>query len=163
MHVRFYDRGVDPKSAPVRDPGTLGDLDDLAVKLLDDVRPERARDLQDRFRVRHFSRIDTGEGAIDQIRADLALEIVIAPIEEMLQDQHPQHDVGWCPRASTPPTLRPARLQRLRHRLNHGLVLEQRVDTPQPVGPQFVSVGQRRFEQTPLALSASDHAHSFEA
>jgi hypothetical protein len=35
---RFYDRGVDAKSTAVRDPGTLGDLDNLTVQLLDDLR-----------------------------------------------------------------------------------------------------------------------------
>jgi hypothetical protein len=57
--------------------------------------------------------------------------------------------------------LRPSRFERLRDDLNHCLVLEQRVDAPQPVGPQFVAIGQQHFEQTPLALSASDHARSF--
>jgi hypothetical protein len=48
-----------------RDPGTLGDLDDLAVQLRDHVRSERARNLQDSLRVRHFARVNAGEGAID--------------------------------------------------------------------------------------------------
>ena len=60
------------------------------------------------------------------------------------------------------PTLRPALLKRLRHHLNHGLVLEQRVDLAQPVGPQFVAIGQQDFEQTPFALSALNHARSFD-
>jgi hypothetical protein len=59
--------------------------------------------------------------------------------------------------------LRPSRFERLRDDLNHCLVLEQRVDAPQPTGPQLVAIGQQYFEQTPLALTASDHARSFEA
>ena len=66
------------------------------------------------------------------------------------------------PEPSATPTLRPARLERLRDDLNHGLVLEQRVDLAQPVGPQFVPIGQQDFEQTPLALSALNHARSFD-
>ncbi len=124
--------------------------------------PSAPRDLQDRLRVRHLARINAREGAIHQIGADLALEIVIAPIEEMLQDQHPQHDVGRCPGAPAAPTLRPARLERLDDRVNHGLVLEQRVDPPQPVGPQLVPVGQEHFEQTALALATLNHARSFD-
>jgi hypothetical protein len=50
----------------------------------------------------------------------------------------------------------------LRHHLNHRFVLEQRVDLAQPVGPQFVPIGQQNFEQTPLALSALNHARSFD-
>jgi hypothetical protein len=72
VHISFYDRGVDAKSTSACDPGTLRDLDDLAVQLLDHVRPEGPRDLQNRLRVRlFFSRINARERAIDQIGADL--------------------------------------------------------------------------------------------
>jgi hypothetical protein len=104
----------------------------------------------------HFLGIDPGEGAIHQIRAPFVFQVVVAPVEEMLQDQHGR------PRPTAATTLRPSRFERLRNDFNHGLVLEQRVDSPQPVRPQFVSIGQQHFEQTPLALAASDHARSFE-
>jgi hypothetical protein len=48
------------------------------------------------------------------------------------------------------------------HHLNHGLVLEQGVDLAQPVRPQFVPIGQQDLEQTSLALSALNHARSFD-
>jgi len=131
-------------------PRTLGDLDDVAMQLLDDVRSERARDFQDRLRVWHFLGIDAGEGAIDQIGADLTFEIVIAPIEEMLQDQHPQHDIGRGPRASASPTLRPARLERLDDRINHGLVLEQCVD-PSATTPATACARRARTLRTDCA------------
>jgi hypothetical protein len=51
----------------------------------------------------------------------------------------------------------------VRDDINHGLVLEQRVDLAQPVGPQFVAVWQQDLEQTPLPLSALNHARSFAA
>jgi hypothetical protein len=44
---------------------------------------------------------------------------------------------------------------------NHAFVLEQRIDLAQPVGPQLVPIRQQNFEQTPLALSALNHARSF--
>jgi hypothetical protein len=47
-------------------------------------------------------------------------------------------------------------------RKNHGFVLQQRVDLAQPVGPQFVPIGQQDFEQTPLALSALNHTRSLD-
>jgi hypothetical protein len=81
----------------------------------------------------------------------------------MLQDQHPNHDLSRRARTSAAPTLWPSRLKRLRDDVNHGLVLEQGVDSSQPIGPQLVTIGQQHFEQTPLGLSASDHARSFEA
>jgi hypothetical protein len=161
VHIGFYDRGVDAKSTPVRDAGTLGHLHDLPVQLLNDCGAEYAGDLQNRFRVRDFSRIDPGEGAIPKIGSHLRLEIIIAPIEEMLEDQHSQHHIRRCPSRSAPSTLRPPCLERLRDSLNHGLVLEQRVALAQPVGPQLVPVRQEDLEQTALALATLNHARSF--
>ena len=123
--------------------------------------PKRAGDLQNGLRIGHFVRIDARECAIDQVRPDFLLQVVVAPVEEMFQDQHPNHDLRGRPWSPAATALRPPRLERLRHHLNHRFVLEQRIDTPQPVGPQFVSIGQQHFEETALALSASDHARSF--
>jgi len=80
----------------------------------------------------------------------------------MLQNQHPDHDLRRRPWPPAAPALRPAPFEGLRHDLNHGLVLEQRVDLAQPVGPQFVPVRQQHLEQTPLALFALNHARSFD-
>src|SRR5262249_9241861 len=95
------------------------------------------------------------------IGANLVLQVVVTPVEQMLQNQHPDDDLRWRARPTASPTRRPARLERLRDDINHGLVLERRVDLAQPVGPQFVAVRQEDFEQTPLALSALNHARSF--
>jgi len=149
VHIRFYNSGVDAKSTSVRHPARLA-TSTMAMQLLDDVRSERARDFQDRLRVWHFLGIDAGEGAMDQIGADLTFEIVIAPIEEMLQDQHPQHDIGRGPRASASPTLRPARLERLDDRINHGLVLEQCVD-PSATTPATACARRARTLRTDCA------------
>jgi hypothetical protein len=65
------------------------------------------------------------------------------------------------PRPPAPPTLRPARLETFGYDFSHSLVLEQCVDLAQPVGPQFVTVGQQDFEQTSFPLSALHHARSF--
>ena len=163
MHIGFYDRGIDAKVTTVRDPGTLGDVHDSTVQLLDHVRAKGARDLQNRLRVGHVPRVDPRKRAIHQVGADLVLKIVVAPVEQVLEDQHPQDDLRGRPESTATPTLRPAGFHRLGHGFNHGLVLEQRVDAPQPVGPQLVTIGQQHLEQAPLALSASDHARSFVA
>jgi hypothetical protein len=52
--------------------------------------------------------------------------------------------------------------KRVRHDFNHGIVFGQRVDLAQPIGPQFVPIGQQHLEQTPLALFALNHARSFD-
>lgn len=51
LHIGFYDRSVDAKATTVRHPGTLRHVDDLPMQLLDDLRAERPRDLQDGFGV----------------------------------------------------------------------------------------------------------------
>src|SRR5262249_21110707 len=163
VHIGFYECGVDAKAAPVRDPGTLCDINDPPMQLLNDLRAECLRNLQDGLGVRYFLRINARERAIDQIRPDLALQVVVAPVKEMLQDEHPQYDLGGRAETPTVLALRPPRFGTLRHRFNHRFVLEQRVDPPQPIGPQLVTVGQQHFEQTALALSALDHARSFES
>ena len=45
-------------------------------------------------------------------------------------------------------------------RLKHGLVLQERIDTPEIGGPQFLDVGKHHFPQTPLSLLTTDHASS---
>ena len=160
VHIRRYDRGVDAKSTAVRDPGTLGHLDHLSMQLLDDLRAESPRDFQNRLRVGDLARIDARKRAVHEIGADLMLQIVVTPVEQMLQDQHPDDHLRRCARTTATPTLRPSCFERLGDDLKHGLVLEQCVDLAQPVGPQFVPIGQQNFEQTPLALSALNHARS---
>ena len=163
VHVGFYDRRIDAKAAAARHPRPLRDLDHLPMQMSDDVRPQRAGNLQNRLGVRHLARIDARKRAIHQVGADFLLQVVVAPVKQVLQDQHPDHDLRRRAWTSAATTVRPSCLECLGHDLNHGLVLEHRIDPPQPVGPQFVPIGQQHFEQTPLALSASDHAHSFEA
>jgi hypothetical protein len=48
------------------------------------------------------------------------------------------------------------------HDVNHGVVLEERIDLAQSVGPQLVVIGQQNFEQTSVALSSLHHACSFD-
>jgi hypothetical protein len=108
-----------------------------------------------------FFGIDARERAIDQIGPQLLLEVVVAPVEQMLQDQHPNDDLGGVPS-------RPRR-RLCGHRRSIAWATtsitdssEQRVDPSQPVRPQLVAIGQQHFEETPLALSASNHARSSE-
>jgi hypothetical protein len=121
-----------------------------------------ARAIQDRLRVGYVTGIDAREHPIHQIGAHLALQVVIAPVEEMLQNQHPDDHIGRRPWPPAAPTLGPTFFERLGHDFNHGFVLEGDVNASQPVGPQLVTIGQQNFEQTPLALLALNHARSFD-
>jgi hypothetical protein len=141
MHICFYDRGVDAKLTPVRDPVTLCDLDDLPMPLLDYLRPARAHNLQDRLRVGYVPSIDTRKCPIDQVGPNFVLQVVVAPVEHV--HQHPDNDFGRRAQTTAALALRPPPFQRLSDNLNHGFVLERGVDSSQPVGPQFVASGNR--------------------
>ena len=58
VDVGFYDRRIDAKSTTARHPGPLRHVDHLPMQLRNDLWPQRARDLQNRFRIGHFVRID---------------------------------------------------------------------------------------------------------
>src|SRR4029450_13379459 len=100
-------------------------LDHLSMELLDDLRSERPRNLQNRLRVGYVAGIDAREHAIDQIGAHLAFQVVVAPVEQMLQNQHADDDLGWRPRPPASPALRPASFESSSDDLNHGPVLQQ--------------------------------------
>jgi hypothetical protein len=51
-----------------------------------------ARDLQDRLGIGHVAGVDARKHPIHQIGAHLALHVVIAPVEQVLQDQQPNDD-----------------------------------------------------------------------
>ena len=72
--------------------------------------------------------VDASERPIDQVGADLLLQVVVAPIKQMLENQHANHDFGGRAETATTATLRPPTFEPLRQHLGHGLVLEQRVD-----------------------------------
>ena len=115
-----------------------------------------------RIIVRHIAGVDPREGTVDKVRANFVLQVVIAPIEQMLQNQHPNYDLGWRSESPPAPTLGPPFLQCLRDHVNHGVVLEGSVDSSQPVGPQLVAIRQQNLEQTPFALPTLNHARSFD-
>ena len=98
MHIGFYDRGVDAKSTPVRDPGTLGDLHHLAMQLLDHLGPERLRDLQNRLRVRHVARINARQDALAPLsEADVseALDVIAdVAVDEWLRATNSPYQIS---------------------------------------------------------------------
>src|SRR5262245_35130011 len=55
-----------------------------------------------------------------QLGADFVLQIVVTPVEKMLEDQHPDDDVRRRAEAATPPTLWPPFLTGPGHDFNHG-------------------------------------------
>src|SRR2546423_14210159 len=49
--------------------------------------------------------VDPAERAINQAPPHLSLTLIEAPVGEMLEDEHPQHDGGGRPQSAPAPTL----------------------------------------------------------
>jgi hypothetical protein len=92
------------KAKSVRDPGTLHDLHDLPTLLLDDLNP-RAPPIFRSLCVGH-SGVDARERALDQIGADVLLQVVVARIKEMLRISR-RRTTSAHPEATATPTLGP--------------------------------------------------------
>ena len=64
------------------------------MDLLDDLRPERHAPAAHGLGIGRLAGADAGEGAVDEIGADFALQHRIAPVAHVLENQQAQHDLG---------------------------------------------------------------------
>jgi len=90
-----------------------GDLHDPMMDLMDHGWPHRHAPATHGLRIGHLGSADTGEVAIHQIGADLALQYRIAPVSDVLQNQQSQHHFGGETRSAAPAALGMALHQRL--------------------------------------------------
>src|SRR5438270_2519282 len=74
---------------------------DPVVNLLDRVRIHSQAPTSHRLGIRRLAAAHTGEVAVNQVGAHLALQHVIAPVANVLEDQQPQHHLGRCARPTT--------------------------------------------------------------
>src|SRR3989454_68299 len=107
--------------------------------------------------------VDPAERAINQAPPHLSLTLIEAPVGEMLEDEHPQHDGGGRPQSAPAPTLGMTPRQSLRHTIDEDIVVEQRVDLPKGRVPKLVSVGEEDFDETALPVRSPHHGASEEA
>ena len=156
----FDDRGIDAQATPLGDPGRDCQVDHSLMEPLNDLGAERARNLQNRFRIGCDIAADARKGAVHQIRAHLMLELRVAPPIQVLEHQHPDHHLGGSAGPAPTPALRPAAFQRFGHHLDERFIIDQVIDAPEGVWPQLVRIGQDDFPHAALALSTSNHAHS---
>src|SRR2546427_5429403 len=124
---------------------------------------QKTRQPDQRFRVRDAFAVDPAERAINQAPPHLSLTLIEAPVGEMLEDEHPQHDGGGRPQSAPAPTLGMTPRQSLRHTIDEDIVVEQRVDLPKGRVPKLVSVGEEDFDETALPVRSPHHAASEEA
>jgi hypothetical protein len=106
--------------------------------------------------------LDAAERAVDEVGPDLALALVKAPVEEVLEDQHAQDHRGRGPRAAAARTLRRAPRQRLNHQVHESLVVQLGVDALENGVPQLLAIRQEHLDEAPLRMRATDHRFSGE-
>lgn len=107
----------------------------------------------------HVVGVKTREPAIYEIAPHLAFQVVVASVEQMLDVQHPNDNLGRCARSTASWTLRPPRLE-------SACATTSIAASPSSSSSIFRSQSGHsfrpatRFEQTPLALSTLNHARS---
>ena len=106
--------------------------------------------------------LDAAEGAVDEVGPDLALALVKAPVEQVLEDEHPEDHHRGRPGAAALPAPPVASAQGLDHVVDQRVIREDLIHRPERGIPELVPVGQQDLDQATLGERASDHPASAE-
>ena len=161
VDVGFHHGGVHAHLAPGRQPVGLSQLHQPLVNLLDHLRAHGKTPTAHGLCIRRFAGADAGEVAVDQIGAHLALEHLVAPIARVLEDQKPQHHLGWCTSPAAAPALGMPPRQSLVHRCDNVLVREHRIGVLHPVFTKIAHfLGDQSVAEAELRPPHLNHAAS---
>ena len=163
VNVGFDDGRIDPEAPPRNDSPLPTPRHQLRQQILEDRRVKQLGQTDQRLGVRDALAVDSAEGPIDQAPAHLPLALIEAPVVQVLEDQHPQHDGGGGPQAAAALTLGMALGQRLRNAIDERLVVEQHVDPAKRGIPELVGIGQEYFHEAALPVRSPHHGASGEA
>ena len=109
MNVGLHHRGVHAHAAAGHDAMALCQGDDPGMNLFNHLRSQSLSQPPQSLGVGHLRGADVGELAVHQIAPHLPFQVGKTPIPDMLEQQHPQHDLGGCtpspPRAAVRATL----------------------------------------------------------
>src|SRR3989449_272502 len=163
MNVGFDDGGVDAEATAADDAVLARQGHQAGEDVLEYRFVQQMRQPDQCLRVRNTFSVDPAERAIDQAAPDLSLAFIEAPVGEMLEDEHPQHDGGGRAQSAPAPALGMTLRQRLRHAIDEDIVVKERVDPPKGGVPQFVAVRQEDFDEAALPVRSPHHGASGEA
>jgi hypothetical protein len=104
--------------------------------------------------------LDPAERAVDEVGPGLTLALIEAPVEEVLEHEHPEGDRGRRARAAPPRAERPTPREGLHHDGEQALVLQLGVDVPEHGIPELLPVGQQDLDKAPLRVRDSNHGVS---
>jgi hypothetical protein len=119
----FDDGGIDAQAPPFDDPSLPPARHQLGQQILEDQFVEQVRQADQGLGVWGALAVDTAEGTVDQAPSHLPLALIEAPVVQMLEHQHPEHDVGRCPQSATALAVGMALRQRRRDAIDQDLVV----------------------------------------
>src|SRR5712692_2180941 len=94
MDVGLHHRRIDAHSAPVHHPLVLRYFYHSFVNLLDDLRPDSDAPATHGLGVGHLGAAHAREVALHQVGTHLALQHLVAPVADVLEDQQTQNHFG---------------------------------------------------------------------
>ena len=158
MDVRLDHGGVDAQLASLDNPLLAGQLDQALVQRGDDFRSQCLSLPHHCFGIRHFRQAQAAEAAVDQVGAHLALQRFVAPVADVFEQQHAQHDFGrgLGPTAAT--ALGAALSLCFVNAVQQLVIVEQLVDLAHPRFPKIGHFrGQQTVPQTRLGVFSAGH------
>ena len=163
VNVGLHDGRIDPQAPAMDDPPLPSQRHQLRQQVLEDGLVEQMGQADQRLGVGDALAVDPAEGPVDQAPAHLPFALVKAPVVQVLEDEHAQHDGRGGAQAAPALTLRMAPRQGLRHPIDEALVIEQRVDPAERRIPELVGIGQEHFDEAALLVRSPHHGASGEA
>ena len=133
MDVGLHHRRVHAHPPPGGHAFVPSYLHQPLVNLLENLRPERHAPAAHRLGIRRLAAAHAGEVPVHQIGAHLALQHLIAPVADVLEDQQPQHHLGRRAASPAATALGMSFRQSLVHRRNNGLIRQHRIGVLHPV------------------------------
>lgn len=157
---RFDDRRVDAHFATSGDASCSGHLDDALEQGTQAVALQKLAQAHHRLGVRHRAAVDPAEVSVHEVAGDLPLELLVAPVLEVLEHQHPQRHLGGSAEAAAPTALGETSPHRFENAVDQRLVVQDPVDSTkhrihQPL--RVRSPEQNRIPEATLAVSAPNH------
>src|SRR5207247_9592190 len=110
------------------------------------------------FNVLNLPASDASALPRNHVGADFACHIFITPAAHVLQQQHPQNNIGWRPRAPTSLALFVALAQLLLNNLEQLIVIQSLVGVAHPGLPKILDfLGDEAIGKAALKATRGDH------
>jgi len=141
------DRGVGAHAVPSRDPGVDGERDDSVEQWPENLFVEQLAVPHHRLRVRHNAGVDPAEAPIDEVAVHFPLELLVAPLKEMLEHEHAKDDFRRRARPAARRALGMPTPQRRDHAVDDRVVIKELIDPLQPRVHELLWRRQRPAEE----------------